>query len=282
MPMSPDPPHSDAFLRGMIFLHRGNLDGARRCFEDVLPEERQRDDPQRLIPVLMNLGSVYAALGNHQRARASYEEVLALQRGAFDARTVGQTLVNLGNLSRELGEPDRARAYYLEARDLLEPVGDQRSLGILLSNFAMLDADARRLDDAIALLKQAIDLHKHTGYEEGLAGTWGKLGQVFLHAGQLREAETCFNYSAGHFISLGDAAGEAEALRGLADVYEARPDAELARRCATRVSEIQRRYGLPNEERDVARAVRLGIAHPAWGHAEATPSAQADQTERHD
>jgi hypothetical protein len=86
------------------------------------------------------------------------------------------------------------------------------------------------------------------------------LGQVFLQAGQLREAETCFNYSSSHFISLGDTAGEAEALRGLADVYEARPDAELARRSAARVSEIQRRYGLPKEERDVAREARLGIA----------------------
>jgi hypothetical protein len=69
-------------------------------------------------------------------------------------------------------------------------------------------------------------------------------GTIFLHRGNLDGARRCFE----------------DALRGLADVYEARHDTDLARRCAARVSEIQRRYGLPKEEGDVAREARLGIA----------------------
>jgi tetratricopeptide (TPR) repeat protein len=170
--------------------------------------------------------------------------VLALQQEAPDAGFAGQALVNLGNLVRESGERDRARAYYLEALDLLTPIGDAKSLGVLHCNIGLLELDAGRLDEAIAALKTAIDCHKRSGFEEGLAGTWGQLGRAFLKAGKLAKAETCFNFSSSHFISLGDVAGEAEALRGLVSVYEAKGDAELVKRCRERIAEIQARYGL--------------------------------------
>jgi tetratricopeptide (TPR) repeat protein len=243
--VSPDRSHSGSYLRGEIFLHRGDLHGARRCFEEALTEEQPDGDPQRVIAILMNLGSVHAGLGEKAQARARYQEVLALQREAPDRRTIGQTLVNLGNLSRELGEWERAKAYYLEAGDFLEHTADTRSLGILYSNFGLLEQDTGHLEEAVVAFKKAIELHKTTGNEEGLAGTWGQLGRVFLRLRKDQQAETCFNYSSSHFISLGDPAGEAEALRGLASVYEARGDPELVRRCMARITEIQKRYSLP-------------------------------------
>lgn len=133
-----------------------------------------------MMPVLLSLGSVYAALGNRDSAQVCFQEVLALQRAAPDTGVAGQ----------------------------------------------------------------AVDYHKRSGFEQGLAGTWGQLGRAFLKAGNVTKAETCFNFSSSHFISLGDVAGEAEALRGLVSVYESRGDPELVRRCRERVAEIQTRYGL--------------------------------------
>jgi tetratricopeptide (TPR) repeat protein len=240
---------SAAFRRGEIFLHRGDLQAARRCFGEALAEARRSSDPRLLVPVLLSLGSIHAGLGDREAARGCFLEVLAVQREAPDARAAGQALVNLGNLAREAGERERARAYYLEALDLLAPLDDARSLGILHSNVGLLDLDAGHLDDAITAFKTAIDCHKRSGFEEGLAGTWGQLGRAFLRAGDLAKTETCFNFSSSHFISLGDVAGEAEALRGLTAVYEARGDAELVTRCRERIAEIASRYGLPLGER---------------------------------
>ncbi len=201
------------------------------------------------MSVLLSLGSVHAALGDRDAARGCFQEILALQQEEPDAKVAGQALVNLGNLTREAGERERARAYYLEALDLLKPLNDARSLGILYCNVGLLDLDAGKLEDAITALKTAIDFHKRSGFEEGLAGTWGQLGRAFLKAGKLARAETCFNFSSSHFISLGDVAGEAAALRGLVSVYEAKGDAELVRRCRERIVEIQTRYGLAAEGR---------------------------------
>lgn len=255
MPSDYDLPNhepSAAFRRGEIFWHRGQLEAARRCFEEALVEERAQAESGRMIPVLLSLGSVHAALGDRNAARACFHDVLALQREAPDAGIAGQVLVNLGNLARETGERERARAFYLEALDLLAPLEDTRSLGILHGNVGLLELDAGRLEAAIASLKTAIDFHKRSGFEEGLAGTWGQLGRAFLKTGDPAKAETCLNFSSSHFISLGDVAGEAEALRGLVSVYEATGDAELVTRCRERIAEIQTRYGLPTEGRSPA------------------------------
>lgn len=260
---------SPSYQQGMIFFHRRDFEGARRCLEQALRDERPAGEPQRLIPILGNLGNVCAALGEKEEARCCYREVLELQRRESDLKTVGQTLVNLGNLSRELGDLERARAYYLEAEEHLENVGDDCSLGILYSNLGLLEEELKHLDVAVRLFKRAIDLHKETGHEEGLAATWGQLGRVYLLLADDRRAETCLNFSCTHYEHLGNTAGQIEALRALSRLYEDRDDPELALRCLSRLQEIRMRLGPPkslqtssdestNErDREMARMERL-------------------------
>jgi len=246
-----------AYVQGTLFLHRGNMEGARRCFESALEEVRRSNDVQVLTAVLGNLGNVYAVLNEKERARSLYREILKHQRKNPDARIAGQTLVNLGNLSRELGEGERARAYYLEAEELLESIRDDFSLGMLYGNLGLLEIDGECPGEAISFFKRAIDLHKKTGHEEGLAAAWGHLGRAYRQLGKNKEAETCFNYSYTHFGQVGNSAGEAEALRGLADIYEDRKEPELALRCLTRIRENFTRFGLRLPEGDIKREERL-------------------------
>lgn len=255
--MTSDMKHSGIFLQGMIFLHRGQFESARRCFGQALEEARAGGKTDRLRAVLLNLGNASAALGDREKARSCYQEILALDREQPDATIVGQTLVNLGNLCRESGEFERARAYYLEAADLLGENTDDLSSGLLYSNRGLLEQAMGRLEEAIGLFRKAIDFHKKAGHEEGLAGTWGQLGRAFLQRNQDRDAETCFNYATTHFSRLGDPAGEAEALRGLAEVYERRGDRELAIHCLARIIEIGKRVGLPPDPRDHEQGDRL-------------------------
>lgn len=255
--MTSDTNHSGIFLQGMIFLHRGQFEGARRCFEQAMEEARAAGKPHQLRAVLLNLGNTAASLGDREKARSCYLEILTLDREQPDTKTVAQTLINLGNLCREWGELTRARAYYLEAADLLDEGADALSSGLLYSNLGLLEQAMGHPEEAIGLFRKAIDFHKKSGHEEGLAATWGQLGRAFLQRGQDRDAETCFNYSTTHFSRLGDPAGEAEALRGLADVYERRGDRELALHCLARIMELQKRYRLPPDTRDRERNDRL-------------------------
>jgi tetratricopeptide (TPR) repeat protein len=234
---------SPAYLQGMIFVHRQDFEGARRCFEQALRDERPAGEPRRLIPILGNLGNVCAALGEKEEARGHYREILELQREESDAGTVGQTLVNLGNLSKELGEHERARAYYLEAKEHLERVEDGYSLGILYSNLGLLEEALKHLDVAVRFFKQAIELHKRVGHEEGLAATWGQLGRVYRLLADDSRAETALNFSCTHYEHLANPAGQIEALRLLARLYEERNDPELAQLCLKRIREIELRLG---------------------------------------
>jgi tetratricopeptide (TPR) repeat protein len=247
----------DAYVKGTLLLHRGDLEGARQSFETAREEVRGSKDPRLLTAVLGNLGNVYAALDEKEKARSLYREVLEHQRKDPDARIAGRTLVNLGNLSRELGEAERSRAYYLEAESLLQSVRDDFSLGSLYANLGLLEMDGRRPGEAVLFLKRAIELHKKTGNEEGLAATWGQLGRAYRQLGKDQRAETCFNYSYTHFGQVGKPEGEAEALRGLADIYEDRNEPELALRCLTRIREIFTRFSLRLPELDSDREERL-------------------------
>ena len=253
------PEQSDQFQQGMIFMHRGQFEKAQRCLSGALDEERQTGDPSRIIPILLNLGNASASSGNRQHAAECYREVLALLKLCPDNRIAGETLVNLGNTFRENNDIERARAYYLEAADLLEEGMDDVSRGILFSNWGLLEQQAESLDDAIELFTKAIDVHKKTGNEEGLAATWGRLGRVYARIGEDKHAETCFNYASTHFFHIGDPAGEAEALRCLAGLYERRDDRELAMMCITKVFDLHRRYQLPQPDEDHVQRERLKI-----------------------
>ncbi len=238
-------------------MHRGQFERAHRCFSDALEEERKTADPSRMIPVLLNLGNASASSGNPTHAAECYREILSLLKRSPDTKIAGETLVNLGNLSREENEIERARAYYLEAADLLEEGEDDVSRGVLLSNWGLLEQQADAIDDAIELFNKAIECHKKTGNEEGLAATWGRLGRAYMHISEDKHAETCFEYAAGHFFHIGDPAGEAEAHRCLAKVYERRDDHELALMCLSKVFDLHRRYQLLQPDEDHVQRERL-------------------------
>ncbi|MFI5304154.1 MAG: tetratricopeptide repeat protein [Nitrospiria bacterium] len=254
--LTPEPDFPDSFRQGMIFAHRGRFDQASRCFEEALDQKRNSGSPYEIMVILGNLGNTYAVQEKLAEARLCYEEVLSLQKKASDVRTIGQTLVNLGNLSREMKQLDRAEAYYLEAADSLNNVGDEHSLGLLNSNFGLLAYDRGDFQKAVNFFENAIELHKKTGHEEGLAASWYELGRAHLLLLDGEKAETCFNYSSMHFHNLGNPAGEVNALRGLADVYEARNDVELALNCMKRITEIRQTYQLIENEKDVERINR--------------------------
>ena len=257
MTSSLPPEQSDQFRQGMIFMHRRQFDNAKRCFSNALAAEQETGDFSRTIPVLLNLGNASASFGDIEHAAECYREILELLRSWPDSRVAGETLVNLGNVYREKDELERARAYYLEAADLLEEGGDDVPRGILFSNWGLLEQQDDSLDDAIELYTKAIDLHKKTGNEEGLAATWGRLGRAYIRIGEDKHAETCFEYAAGHFFHIGDPAGEAEAHRCLAKVYERRDDPELAMMCLTKVFDLHRRYQLPQPDEDHVQRERL-------------------------
>jgi tetratricopeptide (TPR) repeat protein len=120
-----------------------------------------------------------------------------------------------------------------------------------------LERDNDRGEEATTFFKKAIDLHKKTGFEDGLAVAWSQLGQIYQQTGQDQLAETCFNYAYSHFSRLGNPLGQAEVLRYLAILYEARNASELALRCMEQLMEVHHRSGFEIGESDRERLNRL-------------------------
>jgi tetratricopeptide (TPR) repeat protein len=180
-----------------------------------------------------------------------------MQRSLQEGNVIGETLVNLGNIQADTGQPEKGRAFYLEAIDYLTPLDNDRALGVLYSNLALQDLHLHRPESAIEAFHTALDYHRKVGNEDGLATTYGQLGKAFLQLGNLQKAEACLNNATEHFTKLGHGAGEAGALRLLADVYTKREDHISALRCMERVVQIDQTYRLPQYEEDRQRLARL-------------------------
>jgi tetratricopeptide (TPR) repeat protein len=140
---------------------------------------------------------------------------------------------------------------------MLEPLEEHRALGILYSNLALQDAAAGHETEAVSYFMRALESHRRVGDEEGLAITYSQLGRTFLIAGRDVQAERSLNNASEHFVKLGNEPGVAAVLRLLAQLYEQRGDLTSALRCLERVVDTDRRYRLPETERDVERLARV-------------------------
>ncbi|MCA9476968.1 MAG: tetratricopeptide repeat protein, partial [Nitrospira sp.] len=118
---------------------------------------------------------------------------------------------------------------------------------------ALQELQLQRADSAIDMFLKALDYHRKVGNEEGLATTYGQLGKAYLQEGHLKKAEACLNNSTEHFIKLGNAHGEAGALRLLADLYWRQGDRISSTRCLERVIQIDVTYRLPHYDGDRQR-----------------------------
>ena len=70
--------------KARIFLHRGDLQQARSCYDKAVQDDRENGTSQELSDSLGNLGNVCAMMGAYAEAERCYREVLAMQRDLKD------------------------------------------------------------------------------------------------------------------------------------------------------------------------------------------------------
>lgn len=126
----------EAFAMGVVGtaqLHQGDLDAARRTFEDSLSLHRRIGNPFRLTRALGNLAGVEEELGHYARAEELTHEAIAIITAAGDAHEAAVQGQNLANLLSASGRPEEAARL---ARSLVD-----RIVGLRSPNLTMAFAD---------------------------------------------------------------------------------------------------------------------------------------------
>ncbi|MCA9712103.1 MAG: tetratricopeptide repeat protein, partial [Myxococcales bacterium] len=192
------PRRADALnSRGLVFHQRlRRFEEADALYREAA-ELRERFLPATALPLsdtLLNRGAVLAQLGRLDDAVAALQRSIELRAEALgaDHPSLYKHYVNLGNRQLERGKVVEAERALLRGLELARVgLGPQhQKIGELHLRIAAVLDHQRRFDEAIGQIRQALDVFD-VALEPGALfwiDAWGAMGQVYLDAGNPREA----------------------------------------------------------------------------------------------
>ena len=243
--------------QGNTHFSRGFYTEAYCCYAKALEADRHNEDQRALIATMGNLGNMCAVSGQREQAHAYYQEVLALQVLLGDDRGVSTTLANVGNVYVDAGEWERGRAYYLEALDRLELFQDDAAKAVLLSDLGFVAQETQQLAQAQDYYSQSIILMKRVGNAAGQADVSKMLAQLYLVWERFDDAIACAQTSLAIAERLRDELRMGGAWYVLAGCHEALGQDAQAGRYLHRVVRVDRKYELPKLQENTQRLERL-------------------------
>lgn len=145
-----------------INLRQGQVDAARRVFQQTLDDARGRD-VAAVLAALNGLALAYQELGQTSAARAAVAEAESLARAHGDRRLLAAALANQAALALRAGEVEPAGRYLEEAVDLDRATENLPGLAHDLLLLARVRQRQGNASDALELEQRAKTILQHTG-----------------------------------------------------------------------------------------------------------------------
>jgi tetratricopeptide (TPR) repeat protein len=184
---------------GDLERHLGKVDSARAQYQEAIGYFKAELENRGLANALKSLGDLESSLDNVVGARALYEEAISHYKTERNLLGTANALEGLGDLDRQLGNVDSARALYEEAISNFKTVGDFLGLANALQSLGDLERHLGNVDSARALFEEAIGHYKTERHNLGLANALVSLGHLDFHQGDLDSARALFEEAIGHY-----------------------------------------------------------------------------------
>lgn len=221
-------------------------------------------DPATRAKITLNLGVIANIQGELDAARRHYEQSLALARSGMDARGEALALHNLGMLHSDQREWDEADEAYRLALELFESLGNRHMIGNVLANRSEVCYGRGLAQEGIAQCDLALATYAEIGEElgRGEALRWKahglrRLGRHGAAVAALTEAVRIAQRSRNTLL-------EAESTRELGLVYKADNRPRDARGALQRALELFAELGARRDVDETASEIaKLDAAIPS-------------------
>src|SRR6056297_3076373 len=254
------------FMHGTIQAELGDIAGALERFHDARRTLASTDATAELARVINAIGVAHNFTHDYPRARDYYEQALSTVRRADDSELESAIVGNLALVISELEGTKAGLAAHREALALARMRDDLEGIATQLANICSRLVEAGRLDEADSICHEALDRVEALGNTRLIAGARMSVGDLQRSHGRLEEARRSYE------IALAEADGripsvEIEVLGKLADVNEALGEPQraldrlrqlaalreeaLARERASLVEELEVRYRVEQQEREI-------------------------------
>ncbi|HJT58245.1 MAG TPA: adenylate/guanylate cyclase domain-containing protein [Ktedonobacteraceae bacterium] len=240
---------------------------------------RELGDKAGMADALFLLGGGCAwARGQYTRARSQLKEATSLYQELGEQWKYGRCLTQLARISTVQGEYESAQELLEQSLALYRALGDKERLGwVLYLQARQFFLSGRNIAAACSLTEQSLSLLQEIDNPWERAYPLVLLGQITLWQTDQVRAQTLFEEGRSSFKEVGDHAGMAEALIGLASVDAVHGDFVAARdlyqECFPILQRIQVQELIPACLEGLATVAveqgELAWAAHLWGAAEA-------------
>ncbi len=243
------------------YLKQGQLRAGLDCYQPLLNDLNNGEEPQLFANVLTNVGWANDTLGEPVAAFEAYRRALELGRETDDLLGTARTLNNLGLLHRKTGDFEEALASYERSLDLFQGLQDLRWQGLVLNNIGHTYALLGEPQRALIFFEQALGLLRRIGDRRFEVWTLTNIGAANRSLGEIQSALGSHRSALALSQEIGDPRLEATTLTTLGWVELERGNHRQALDLGTRAIEIVGDSQAPATEANalhlIGRALRL-------------------------
>ena len=229
---------------GTFWYRHGHAVEGITWFERVLAVAKD-PHPELHAAALRALGVLVESTGELEQARRMFEEALEGFRASGSQKGEAASLNSLGVVMRALGDTSAAGTYFKQASELRRALGDKAGLSAATSNLGIAAMDHGDLERARSLFESALALDREIDDVWAVAVDTSNLAVVHLETDDLDRAATLSRRALQAFSGLGDKDGIAEALEVSAGVARASGTPSVAVRLAGAADALRTEAGLP-------------------------------------
>src|ERR1700723_122065 len=164
-------------------INQGDLEKARRIYEQALAFARQTGDRRATARELGNIGLIYVQQGDHTTGKQMYAESLDAYREIGDKHGMQVITANTGDIFYTEGKLGAALAEYKDALVLAREVGHKSSEAIDIKNMGDVLIEQGDLQGAMALYQQAAVIQREIDDKSYYASTLVSIGKLRRYKG---------------------------------------------------------------------------------------------------
>ncbi|MBO0793577.1 MAG: tetratricopeptide repeat protein, partial [Ktedonobacteraceae bacterium] len=199
----------------------GNNGVLFELYQLLLPLQKWQPGEARAAHIYNDLGEICRGLGQMEQARKYYEQALELSREASDPHEEGRALSSIGRSYNDTMNKRQALPYYEEALKVYRLVNNLGGRGDVLLNVGWTYYDLALMEKAHESFKEALDIYRQMGERGEEARALNSIGRVYMNLGKLDIALQYHEQALHLAQEERERSIEATALNCLGRTYEA-------------------------------------------------------------
>ncbi len=192
---------------------------------------------------LHDMAEVPINQGDLETARKLYEQALALARQTGDLRATARELGNIGLIYVQQGDFATGKKMYAESLGAYREIGDKHGMEVVTANTGDIYYTEGRLGDSLAEYEDALVLAREVGHKSSEAIDIKNMGDVLADQGDLQGAMQMYQQAIGIQREIDDKSYQASSLVSIGKLRRQKGDGDAARKNYEEALALRRQLG---------------------------------------